>query len=89
MYPQKLSLQGESMTQDFMGGDPAHHVIGKPEEKPARRHAPQKPKPPVKPPMQFEDRLLRDIRKRMEEIAPVLKEIPRLEKAAQALKEIK
>lgn len=73
---------------DFMGGDPAHHVLGKPDEKPARRHAPQKPKPKARP-MQFEERLLSNIRKRMQQIAPVLEEVARLEKAEQALKEIK
>ena len=30
---------------DFVPGDPAKHVLGKPEEKPARVHAPQPPKP--------------------------------------------
>lgn len=88
MHPQKLSLSGDAMTQDFMGGDPAHHVLGKPEEKPARRHAPQKPKPKAQP-LQFEERLLRDIRARKERIAPRLKEIVRLEAAEKALKEIK
>lgn len=75
------------MTLDFMGGDPARHVVGKPEEKPARVHAPQKPKPKAQP-LQFEARLLRDIRVRKEQIAPRLKEIERLEAAEKALKEI-
>ena len=60
---------------DFLGGDPANHVLGRPEEKPARRHAPQKPKPKGRPPLPFEERLLRDIRARKERIAPRLKEI--------------
>jgi hypothetical protein len=76
------------MTLDFMGGDPALHVIGKPEEKPARRHAPQKPKPKAQP-LQFEDRLLRDIRLRKEALAPFIQEIPRLEKAQEILKGLK
>lgn len=76
------------MTLDFMGGDPARHVIGKEEEKPARKHAPQKPKPKAQP-LHFEARLLRDIRARKERIAPRLKEIAQLEKAEKALKEIK
>lgn len=86
----RLPLQdhGEvKMTADFMGGDPAHHVIGKPEEKPARRHAPQKPKPKTQP-LQFEERLLRDIRARKDRIAPRLKEIAMLEEAEKVLNEI-
>ena len=39
--------------------------------------------------MPFEERLLRDIRKRMQEIAPALKEIPKLEKADKALRKLK
>ena len=30
-------------TPDFMPGDPQLHVVGKPEEQPARKHAPQPP----------------------------------------------
>jgi hypothetical protein len=70
---------------DFMAGDPAHHVIGKPEEKPARRHAPQKPKPKAQP-LQFEERLLRDIRQRKEALAPLVQEVPELERAQEILK---
>lgn len=81
-------MKARKSTVDFMGGDPAHHVIGKPEEKPAKRHARQKPKPKAAP-LQFEDRLLRDIRRRKAEIAPFLDEIPKLEEAHKALKEIK
>lgn len=88
MYREKLSLHGEGMTLDFMGGDPARHVIGKAEEKPARKHAPQKPKPKAQP-LHFEARLLRDIQVRKEQIAPRLKEIAQLEAAEKALKEIK
>lgn len=84
---------------EFLGGDPANHVAGKPEEKPARRHGRQKPKPKVKPlPYEerlhrdvvlFEQRQLDDIRRRMKTIAPQIKEIPKLEEAEKALKEIK
>jgi hypothetical protein len=81
-------VEGDIMSLDFMGGDPAHHVIGKAEEKPARVHAPQKPKPKAQP-LQFEARLLRDIRVRKEQITPRLKEIEQLEAAEKALKEIK
>lgn len=72
---------------DFMPGDPASHVIGKPEEKPARRHGRQKPKPKARP-LQFEERLLRDIQERMARLAPILDEVPRLEQALENLKGI-
>lgn len=71
-----------------MAGDPAHRVIGKPEEKPARRHGRQKPKPKTQP-LHFEERLLRDIRARKERLATRIKEIAQLEEAERALKEIK
>ena len=32
-------------TPDFLPGDPARHILGREEEKPARRHRPQPPKP--------------------------------------------
>jgi hypothetical protein len=73
---------------DFMAGDPAHHVIGRPEEKPARRHAPQKPKPRAEP-LQFEERLLRDIRRRKADLAPLVQEVPELERAQEILKGLK
>lgn len=73
---------------DFFPGDPALHVMGRSEEKPARRHAPQKPKPKVTP-LTFEERLLRDIRKRKAVLEPMIKEIPQLEKALAALEALK
>lgn len=76
------------MTTDFMPGDPAKYVIGKSEEKPARRHGRQKRKPKTEP-LMFEARLLRDIRERKEALAPLVKEIPRLERAQEILKGIK
>jgi hypothetical protein len=81
-------MNPSEMAGEFKGGDPAHHIVGKSDEKPARRHGRQKPKPKTQP-LQFEERLLRDIRVRMERIAPRLKEIERLEKAEKALKELK
>jgi hypothetical protein len=81
-------MNPSEMAGEFMGGDPARHVIGRSEEKTARRHSRQKPKPKTQP-LQFEERLLRDIRARKERIAPRLKEIERLEAAETALKEIK
>ena len=76
------------MSADFYPGDPANHVMGRSEEKPARRHAPQKPKPKAAP-LNFEERLLRDIRRRKAVLEPMIKEIPRLEKALKALEELK
>lgn len=81
-------MNPSQMAGEFKGGDPAHHILGKQEEKPARRHGKQKPKPKTRP-LQFEERLLRDIRARMERLAPRLKEVERLEKAEKALKEIR
>lgn len=81
-------MNPSEMAGEFKGGDPVSHIIGKQEEQPARRHGRQKPKPKAQP-LQFEERLLRDIRVRMERIAPRLKEIERLEKAEKALKELK
>ena len=80
-------MNPREMAGEFMGGDPARHVIGKGDEKPARRHGKQKPKPKTQP-LQFEERLLRDIRARKERLAPRLKELERLEAAEKALKEI-
>jgi hypothetical protein len=76
------------MTTDFMPGDPARYVIGRSEEKPARRHGRQKRKPKTQP-LQFEERLLRDIRKRKEALAPLVQEVPKLEQAQEILKGIK
>lgn len=81
-------MHPSQMGGEFVGGDPANHVVGKQEEKPARRHGRQKPKPKAQP-LQFEERLVRDIRERMASIAPQIKEIPKLEEAEKALKEIK
>lgn len=73
--------------EDFYRGDPASHVIGRPDEKPARRHAPLKPKPQATP-LSFEERLLQNIRKRKMEIEPLVKEVPELEEALERLKTI-
>jgi hypothetical protein len=73
---------------DFLAGDPAHHVIGKPEEKPARRHASQRAKPKARP-LSFEERLVRDIRRRKEDLSPFIQEITKLERAQEILKGLK
>lgn len=54
---------------DFIPGDPATHVLGKPKEKPAKRHAPQKPKP-----TKTARGILADIELRLQELEPLLKE---------------
>jgi hypothetical protein len=79
-----MKLKPSDIQGDFNGGDPANHVAGRPDEKPARRHGRQKPKPKAQP-LQFEDRLLRDIRQRLATIAPQIKEIPKLEEAEKVL----
>lgn len=77
-----------SSDPDFFPGDPAKYVVGRKEEKPARRHGRQKPKPKAAP-LLFEERLLRDIRKRKEELKPVLDEVPQLMAALKALEDLK
>jgi len=52
-----------------MPGDPQQHVLGKPEEKPAVKHAPQPPKPP-----RTARGIAADIKLRMQEIEPLLEE---------------
>jgi len=54
---------------DYLPGDPASHVIGKPEEKPARRHRPQPPKP-----TKTARGISADIEHRMQMIEPLIKE---------------
>jgi|1186.fasta_scaffold77686_3 hypothetical protein len=54
---------------DFLPGDPANHVVGKPEEKPARRHAPPPPKP-----IKTARGMLADIELRLQELEPLLEE---------------
>lgn len=68
---------------DFVGGDPAKHVLGKSDEQSARVHAPQRPKPP-----RTYKAILADIRLRMQELRPAVDELPALEEAAKVLKGI-
>ena len=68
---------------DFYKGDPAKHVLGRDEEKPARIHRPQKPKP-----SRTGKTILADILYRIEELKPVVEEYKELREAKQALKGI-
>jgi hypothetical protein len=60
---------------DFMPGDPQLHVVGKPEEQPARKHAPQPPKP-----TKTARGIAADIKFRMQELEPLLEEYAMLVK---------
>lgn len=52
---------------DYLPGDPAQHIFGKPEEKPARKHAPQPPKP-----SKTARSIGADIKLRIQEIDPII-----------------
>jgi hypothetical protein len=67
-------------TIDYLPGDPANHVLGKPEEKPAKRHAKQKPKP-----TKTARGIAADIKLRMQEIEPLVKEYEILKEVDAAL----
>lgn len=68
---------------DFYKGDPVRHVIGRLEEKPARRHGRQKPKP------QLTARgILALIEFRRQALEPVVAEYKELQEAQKALKGI-
>jgi hypothetical protein len=56
-------------TVDYLPGDPASHVLGRPEEKPAKRHAPQPPKP-----NKTARGILADVELRIQELEPLLEE---------------
>jgi hypothetical protein len=78
-------VRGVSIAEgaDVLRGDPATHVIGKPDEKPARRHAPQPPKPGP-----TARTILASIQLRMQELEPVVREVPELEAALEALRNV-
>ena len=78
----RVSLDGS----DFPPGDPQVRVVGKPDEQPARLHAPQPPKPPV--PFN-EQRLKQELRARLADLRPVMREAKRLQRAVRALDCIK
>ena len=66
---------------DFLPGDPASHVIGKKEEKPAKVHAPQKPKP-----TKTARGMLADIELRLQELEPLVEEYKVLKDVRDILK---
>jgi hypothetical protein len=83
---------------DVLRGDPVKYVVGG-EEKPARRHAPQPPKPPAPKPLtlmerahrdvvDYEWRLLTEVKMRKAELQPLVEEVPLLEEALRGLEGI-
>jgi hypothetical protein len=70
---------------DIMKGNPEYHVLGKPEEKPARVHAPL---PPRKPPVTLKT-IRASVKFRMQELEPFVGEFKRLEEANNRLSKIK
>jgi len=68
---------------DFYKGDPVRHVIGRAEEKPARIHGRQKPKPRL-----TGRGILALIEFRKQELEPVVAEYKELLEAQKALKGI-
>jgi hypothetical protein len=72
----QLNLQQD----DVLKGDPAKHVIGKDEEKPARKYP--KRKFQKKPTMKT---IKADIKLRMQEMEPIIEEYKRLEEAMKVL----
>lgn len=68
---------------DFLKGDPAQIVLGRSEEKPARRHGRQKPKPPL-----TARGILELVKYRKDQLEPVVEEYKELLEAKKALKGI-
>jgi hypothetical protein len=68
---------------DIIKGNPEHIVLGKPEERPARVHRRQKPKPP-----RTTKGILADIKLRKQMLEPVVAEARQLEQAIKVLKNI-
>lgn len=71
---------------DVVKGDPAQHVLGRPEEQPARVHAPQPPKPTIR--RVDQTTIQRDIQKRLRELRPLAEEAALLEQAIKALEDL-
>lgn len=81
----RMSTRVDMNEGDVVRGDPANAVLGRDDdEKPARVHGEQPPKPPATP-LTFVERLVRDIRLRMDELRPLIEEVPQLEAAEHAL----
>jgi hypothetical protein len=75
---------GADSDAELMRGDPAQHVLGKPEEQSARIHADL---PPVERRISQKS-ILADIKWRRQELEPVLAEVAQLEAALRALEGI-
>jgi len=75
----RVSLDGG----DFNGGDTAKHVVGRPEEQPARKHAPLPPKPKII----NTDTIRYDMHMRMEQLEPALSEVRVLERLLAVIEE--
>jgi hypothetical protein len=76
--------QNGADTDDVKRGDPAQHVLGKPEEQSARVHAelpPRQTLPTAKT-------ILADVKMRRQELEPLVEEARVLEKALKALEGI-
>ena len=68
---------------DVRRGDPSNHVAGRPEEQPARKHAPLPPKPKI-----INQHTIRhDMQMRMEQLEPALKEVKSLERLLKVIEE--
>lgn len=67
---------------DFLPGDPARHVLGRPDEKPARRHGTQKPRPVTA------RTILTDIKFRLHKLRDAKEEHDLLTAALEAIKDI-
>ena len=68
---------------EFLPGDPALHVVGKPEEQSARRHAPL----PVKPQTINEAIIRYNIEMRMDQLRPAVTETEKLGKMLAIIEE--
>jgi hypothetical protein len=72
-----------TLSGDLMRGDPAVRMLGRTEEQPARHHSPQRAKP------WSEARLRTEVRERMAELRPLVREHDRLQKAIRALEKVR
>jgi hypothetical protein len=80
----RRARKSNSVSGDVVKGNPEHILLGKPEEKPARVHAPL-PKRQRKP---SEKSILADIKLRRQELESAAKEYMKLEAASKALENI-
>lgn len=73
-----------TVAPDYMPGDPANHIIGKPDEKPAKKHAEQPPKP-----IKTARGILADIELRVQELEPLVKEYEMCKRLVEILTPVK